>query len=278
MLRLKQLLLICGLVFSAVADNDYVQSGGVLTVAEGKRLIAKSIAQLPQVQKAMKEGIVIICRGTTDTYVAEELTGEKFPHGPFTTGKIYPAKNAKKVSGHNSIPEVILVNGKWDKDLSLMDALEKLKAGDVVIKGGNALDYKNKLAGVCIGAPDSGTTGKFMPYVVARKAHLIVPIGLEKQVTTDLVTLSKKMQEPIENLSYVPSMFLLAGHIVTEIEAVKAFADVEVFDAASGGIGGAEGSTWLVVRGSKEQVLKAMDVINSVLGEKPFADVTDEQE
>ncbi len=278
MLRVKHLLLICGLVFSAAASEDYVQAGSVLTVAEGKRLIAKSIAQLPQVQMAMKDGIVIICRGTTDTYVAEELIGEKFPHGPFTTGKIYPSKNAKKVSGQNPIPEIVLVNGKWDKDMSFMEALEKLKGGDVVIKGANALDYKNKLAGVCIGAPDSGTTGKFMPYVVARKAHLIIPIGLEKQVTTDLVTLSKKMMEPVESLSYVPSMFLLNGHIVTEIEAVKAFADVEVFDAASGGIGGAEGSTWLVVRGTKEQVQKAMDVINSVLGEKPFADVEDEKE
>lgn len=278
MFRVKHLLLICCLAFSVMAADDYVQSGGVLTVAEGKRLIAKSIAQLPEVKKAMAEGVVIICRGTTDTYVAEELTGEKFPHGPFTTGKVYPAKNAKKVAGQGSIPEIVLVNGKWDKELSIMDALEKLKPGDVVIKGANALDYEHKLAGVCIGAPDSGTTGKFMPYVVARKAHLIIPVGLEKQVTTDLITLSKKMTEPVESVGYVPSMFLLNGHIVTELEAVRAFADVEVFDAASGGVGGAEGSTWLVVRGSKEQVQKAMDVITSVQGEKPFADVEEQED
>jgi hypothetical protein len=269
-------LLISTFVFAA--GKDIVQGGGVLTVAEGKRLIAKSIVNLPEVEKALKDGIVIICRGTTNTYVAKELLGKDFEHGPFTTGKIYPSTDAKKVSAGEPITEIVLVNGKWDKDLSFTDALAKLKGGDVVIKGANALDYKNKLAGVCIGAPDSGTTGKFMPYVVARKAHLIVPIGLEKQVTTDLVTLSAKMQEPIEFLSYVPSMFLLNGKIVTEIEAIKTFADVEAFDGASGGIGGAEGSSWLVVRGERAEVEKALKVIESVQGEKPFADVSEDDE
>lgn len=278
MFKVKHILIVCCLAFYAAAAQDYVQSGGVLTVAEGKRLIAKSISRLPEVQKALAEGMVIICKGTTNTYIAEELTGEKFPHGPFTTGKIYPSVDAKKVRENPRMQEIVLINGKWDKELSMAEALEKLKPGDVVIKGANALDYTNRLAGVCIGAPDSGTTGKFMPYVVARKAHLIVPIGLEKQVTGDLLTLSKKMQQPVESVGYVPSMFLLNGHIVTEIEALKAFADVEVFDAASGGVGGAEGATWLVVRGAKEQVLKAMEVIESVRGEKPFADVADEKE
>ncbi|MFI4912410.1 MAG: hypothetical protein ACIAQZ_12155 [Sedimentisphaeraceae bacterium JB056] len=260
----------------ANADTDKVQAGGILTVAEGKRLIGKSIARLPEVKKALEQGIVIICRGTTNTYVAEEILGQKFEHGPFTTGKIYPSTDAKKVSRGNPISEIVLINGKWEKEVSFKEALEQLKPGDVVIKGGNALDYKNKLAGVCIGAPDGGTTGKFMPYVVARKAHLIIPIGLEKQVTTDLITLSEKMQEPIEYLSYVPSMFLLNGKIVTEIEAIKTFADVEAFDGASGGIGGAEGSTWIVVRGKKEEVEKALKTIESVQGEKPFADTDTE--
>jgi hypothetical protein len=273
------LLLVFSLVLAAQesGSKDKVQAGGVLTVAEGKRLIAKAVADLPEVKKAMKEGIVIICRGTTNTYVAEEILGEEFEHGPFTTGKIYPSTDAKKVSRGNPISEIVLINGQWDKDMSFTDALQKLRAGDVVIKGANALDYENKLAGVCIGAPDSGTTGKFMPYVVARKAHLIIPVGLEKQVTTDLVTLSAKMQEPIEYLSYVPSMFLLNGKIVTEIEAIKTFADVEAFDGASGGIGGAEGSSWLVVRGERAEVEKALKAIESVQGEKPFADADTEK-
>ena len=41
----------------------------VLTVAESKRLIAKGVAALPQVQRAMKEGIVAVAPGTTNGYV-----------------------------------------------------------------------------------------------------------------------------------------------------------------------------------------------------------------
>jgi len=267
-------IIIACFVFTAIADkqSDYVQGGGVLTVAEGKRLIAKGVANLPQVQAALKNGVVIICRGTTNTYVAEEILNTDFEHGPFTTGKIYPAQNAKTVPTGEPITEIVLIDGKWDKEISFIEALENLAPGDVVIKGANALDYENKLAGVCIGARDSGTTGKFMPYVVARKAHLVIPIGLEKQVTTDLLTLSAKMQQPVETIGYVPSMFLLNGIIVTEIEALKTFADVEVFDGASGGIGGAEGAAWLIARGSKKEVQKALEVIEAVQGEKPFAD------
>ena len=53
-----------------------------------------------------------------------------------------------------------------------------MKPGDVVIEGGNALDYKNKPVGVDIGSPDSGTTGTIFAYVVGRKAYLVIPIGL----------------------------------------------------------------------------------------------------
>jgi len=69
----------------------------------------------------------------------------------------------------------------------------------VVIKGANALDYKNKLAAVNILDPFGGTTGITMPLIVARKAHLVIPVGLEKLVAGDIVDLTLKMRETCGN-------------------------------------------------------------------------------
>ena len=82
--------------------------------------------------------------------------------------------------------------------------------------------------------------------------------------------ISNKMREPIPSLNKTPSMFLLTGHIVTEIEALNILADVTAFQAAAGGIGGAEGAVWLVFRGNRENVEKALRLVEGIQGEPPF--------
>ena len=61
----------------AAEPAKIVQSGAILTVAESKRLIAKAVAQMPIVKNALANGMVIIIKGTTNAYVAEEITGQK---------------------------------------------------------------------------------------------------------------------------------------------------------------------------------------------------------
>ena len=150
--------------------------------------------------------------------------------------------------------------------------LKKLKPGDVVIKGANALNYKNKLAAVMIGAPDAGTTGTIIPYITGRKAKLIIPIGLEKEIGDDIIESVKKMQQPYESINDVYNMYLYTGDIITEIEALKILADVSVTHIASGGIGGAEGSVRLLIRGPEKNVRKALDIIKQIQGEPPFVE------
>src|SRR4030042_1778927 len=152
-------------ILSAAEPAKIVQSGAILTVAESKRLIGKAVAQMPIVKNALANGMVIIIKGTTNSYVAEEITGKKADRAAFVRGRIQPAKGGKKLPDVKAPPDIILEKGKII-DLPLTEAVKKLKPGDVVIKGGNALDYKNKLAGVNIGAPEAGTTGTTMPYVV----------------------------------------------------------------------------------------------------------------
>lgn len=258
---------------SSSKADETVQAQVILTVSEGKRLIAKAVAQMPVVKKALQDGMVIIGRGTTNTYVAEELTGQKIAHGAYVIGWTGPAVGGRTLDSTERMEEIVLVKGEVLPDLSMDDALKQLKAGDVVIKGANALDRKRQLAGVLIGGgpnSSSGTTGKLMPVVVGRKAHLIIPIGLEKQVDEDVVEIANKMREPLESLNSIPSMFLLNGHILTEIEALELLAGVSVFQAAAGGIGGAEGAARLICRGTREQVERALNIVGSIQGEPPF--------
>ena len=61
----------------------------VLTSSESKRLVAKGVAALPEVRQALQEGFVIIGRGTTNAFVAEELTGGKIENkGHYAAGFI----------------------------------------------------------------------------------------------------------------------------------------------------------------------------------------------
>jgi hypothetical protein len=261
------------------------QSGVILNVAESKRLIGKAVAQMPIVKNALKNGMVIIIKGTTNSYVAEEITGQKVAHGEFVTGRIEPEKGAKKLLAVNAAaPHLILEKGKV-VNIPLPDAAKKLKAGDVVMKGANALDYKNKMAAVDILDPSGGTTGITMPFIVARKAHLVIPVGLEKLVAGDVVDLTLKMREPMESLPVpaglssapfpghiLPSMWLLTGEIVTELEAIKILTGATAFQSSAGGISGAEGAVWLVFRGTRDQVEKAMELVHSVQGEPPYTE------
>jgi len=254
----------------AQGQEQIVQAHAVFTVSESKRLIAKAVARMPIVANALRNGMVIVCRGTTNTYVAEELLGRKIPHGAFVLGNVTPQKGGKQLPKADTMPEVVLVKGQHRPDLALDEALQRLAPGDVVLKGGNALDYANKTVGVWIGSPTGGTTGKIMPIIAARKAHLVIPIGLEKQVAGKVTDIADKTTQSVDDLTKLPRMRILTGHLVTEIEALKILANVEAFQASAGGIGGAEGAVWMVWRGRPEDVEKARQIAASVQGEPPF--------
>jgi len=203
--------------------------------------------------------------------VVEEITGKKIEKAAYVRGRVEPVEGGKKLPSVNVLDDLVLENGK-ETSLPLTEAVKKLEPGDVVIKGANALDYRNKLAGVNIRDLSSGTTGIIMPHVVGKKAYLVIPIGLEKLVAGDLVDISLKMREPVESLNPVQSMFLITGEIVTELEAIKVLTGATAFQASAGGIAGAEGAAWVVFRGTRDQVTKVMELVESIQGEPPFVE------
>ena len=246
---------------------DDVMSGFSLTVAEGKRLIAKGIMVHPLVKQKMESGMIIITKGTTNTYIAEEMAGLKEEHGKFMTGNI--SNKPVKIEG-DRVPEIVIVNGK-QVDMSFKDALTALKPGDIIFKGGNLLNYEKKQVAATIGAPDGGTVGRIQPYTAEGPGHLIVPIGLEKETYGDLYEYEKILSQDVKKTVSLPRIIVHKNaEIFTEIEAIKLFGKVEIVPFASGGISGSEGGKSFAIYGSQTEVDKVMKAISEVRGEEPF--------
>ncbi len=252
------------------APQSKVLAHAVFTVAESKRLIAKAVARMPLVQRALKRGKVIVCKGTSNTYVAEELLGRPIPHGAYVIGHVTPQKNGRSMPSVERMSEVVLVDGKYRPEMTLDQALQERQPGDVVIKGGNALDYAHRTVGVWTGSASGGTVGKILPLVTKRKAHLVIPIGLEKLVPGRIEDIAERTADRSDYVTDVPRMRVLKGRIVTEIEALQILANVEAFQASAGGVGGAEGAVWMIWQGTPENVELARAIAAAVQGEKPF--------
>lgn len=252
------------------------KASAVLTVSESKRLIAKGVAALLSVRRALKEGIIAIAKGTTNAYIVEELLGMTIDKPAYTIGVTLP-KRTMHTTGlrDQKLPDVVLKNGVPVEGMTVIEAVQQMKKGDVFIKGANALDYKRKVAGILVGHPEGGTIGATFGIVIARRIELVIPVGLEKLVYDDIESLSIKTRvlDGDEILNETPPLVPVTGTIITEIEAFKLLCNVDATLIAAGGVGGAEGAVRLLIEGTKEEVLKALELIESIQGEPPLIPV-----
>ena len=253
-----------------VLKSNEVLAGVNLTVAESKRLIAEGIANHPDVQKKMKSGMIIITRGTTNTYIAERLIGLDASHGRFMSGHIIPEGSKKIKLDLPKIPEIILIDGK-NVEMTLSQAMNLIKKDDIVLKGANLLNYERGQAAVCIGSPTGGTLGTIRPFVDKGKGRLIIPVGLEKEVWGDLNDYEKILNQDARRLNDIPHVWVhKSGEIFTEIEALKVFGKVNVIPYGAGGIAGREGGISLAIYGDSTEVKKVIEVVRKIQGEKAF--------
>jgi len=236
-----------------------------LTVSESKRLIAKGFKEHPAVKRALREGTVAIAKGTTNAYIVEELTGEKIDKTKYVAGvtKRYGKTDA-------SLPALVLRKGERLEGMSEVEALKDMGEGDIFAKGANALNYALGQAGILIGHPTGGTIGAALGTIVARRIHLIIPVGLEKSIPTDMEVAHAELARADEMAEKGPTLMPVAGEILTEIEAIEILTGARVMPVAAGGVGGAEGAVWLSVSGPKEKIEKVRELREEVLGEPPF--------
>ena len=250
----------------------------VVTPSAGKRLIAKALAAHPVVLDALKNGTLVIIAGTTNGYVAEEILkslgiSAGFSRKRFFRGITLPpgsdVTSEGRLSDESAFPgDVAITRGEWRKGKTIVDLIDELKEGDVILKGANAVDLQRKQAAILIGHPKAGTIAVALQAVLGRRVKLIIPVGLEKRVDGDLCRLAEKVNEPsAEGIRLFPTL----GQVFTELEAVQFLTGATAELIAAGGVCGAEGCCWLAVSGTEEQKEAAKKLLASVASEPAFS-------
>lgn len=249
----------------------------VLTIAAGKRLIAKAVAAHPAIQAALRSGTIVIIAGTTNGYVAEEVLAlagqaEGFSRRRFFRGITLPphipATEAGRLPDETGFPgDVVIVKGEWRQGKTIFDIVDDLKEGDVILKGANSLDLSHKRAAILIGDRRGGTTVAFLQAVVGRRVRLLLPVGLEKRISGNLDELAAKLNAPG---AHGARLLPVPGEVVSEIEAISILSGATAELVAGGGVCGAEGSVWLAISGKSEEEKRAKELIESLAKEPSF--------
>lgn len=241
----------------------------VLNPTTAKRLIAQGVAVHPLVSAALRQGTVIVTQGTTNGYVAAALSNTAIDQGAFAAGLIDAQWNVNARLGEAT--DLVLKIGQripFQEDT----VLEALTAGDVIIKGGNAIDPFGTV-GVLMAAPNGGTAGRYVPTAQARGVNIIIPISIAKSIHASIADLSMEMGSRRIDLAMglACGMYPLVGHLVTEIEALAMLFDVQATHVCSGGIGAGTGSVSLLIEGKETAVRSAFTRIEelSLLSEIP---------
>ncbi len=254
----------------------------VLTPPESKKLIAKAVANLALVRQAATDGMVVIHPSSSTYFIFEELTGAKPRTNYWVCGVVTPrgmcVEMAMTVGNHS--PRTVkfdpgelrglwaIKKGKVLLEKTLGELMEDITAGDVFIKGANALDPQGNV-GILTG--ESASLGKVLATQRKKKFSLIYPVGLEKLIPSPVrqAALEAKQAKYTYGMGLPAGLFPCpVGKTITEIDAVKMLSGATAVPIASGGLGGAEGATVLVIKGTNAQVTDALKFIEQAKGAK----------
>lgn len=239
----------------------------VLPPGAARRLIARGVTRLPEVQRALHEGLVVVTLGTTNAYVAEEILGRPIERERFCAG--YIGDTLTWVRPDRQAKPLVLRRGQA-VDLSLDEVLAELKAGDVLIKGANVLDPEG-VCGVFMASPAGGTVGKFAIPALARGVETVIPISCAKSIHGYVTALAREVGigKVKEATGSAIGLYPLVGRVVTEVEAVALLYGARAVHLASGGIGGGTGAVTLLVVGEAEQVRRAFAELSLLARTEP---------
>ncbi|MFW5781910.1 MAG: hypothetical protein ACOCWO_01305 [Candidatus Muiribacteriaceae bacterium] len=230
----------------------------VLLPSQSKTLIGKAIWQRKSIERCMSEKRkIVICRGTTNSYLLEEFQKAPLEKERFTTGVVMPG--GKYWIDNQKISEKVIDCGIL-KDFDFEKDMSTLESGDIVLKGANSINYAKSTAGILILNKAGGTLNHIFEAVFGRRVRLIVPAGLEKEVSFDLDEMSEMMGEA-DCTAETPRLFSIRTDLFTEIEAISVLTEgkVEAYHIATGGIKGAQGAVRLLLDGDKEEVERIVE-------------------
>lgn len=237
----------------------------VLSTSQSKRLIGMGLARWPPIVERLDRGMILITKGTTNRYVAEEILGESLVEHRFAWGLVVPPGTPRH---GEDIPEIVIVDGKRT-EMEYGEAVDLLSPGDIYLKGGNALNYPTRTVGVLSSSPIGGTIGRSMPRVIGSRVRLVIPVGLEKCVPGPIEEISRCMNDPGAGTNG-STMYTIRGEVFTEIEALSVLTGAKATHVASGGVLSYEGAVRLVVTGNEEEIRRFENVEKSLEDEPPY--------
>jgi len=247
-----------------------MQSLFTLTPAESKRLIGKGIAALPEIQHAKKNGYLLVGRGSTNAYILEELLGKKIKKEGYVAGQVI--KGVLCVLGAEERTQPVTFHKGEPLAVEPGAVLDKLGPGDILLKGGNALDGDGNV-GVCMASPTGGTMGQFYMAMKARGLEIIYPIGLEKMIpSVEAAAQFGGTQSLGKTIGTRVGMACVAdGRVFTELDAVEALFEIYAVHFASGGWAAPEGCVTIAVEGPDAKVNKCLKFVEQkIKGEPPL--------
>ena len=254
-----------------------------LTPAEAKKLLAKGVASMPIVRKALKKGMVVIHPGSTSLFLVEELTG-KMPEGVWVCGTVFPkgmcVSYERQQSTYLKAPDPgkkhdpgqfpftwVLEKGGFQTGIPLRSILDKMGHEDVYVKGANAIDPEGRV-GVLYASRAAGTIAKVIAASKRKGFPILLPIGLEKLIPGSLLKAAKTASRERTDIAMgIPvGLIPVPGQAVTEVLAIHLLSGAEAVVISAGGLAGAEGATTLVIQGTAEKVNRALEVIRRCKG------------
>ena len=249
----------------------------VLTHSECKRLIAKGLAEHPEITEALEDNKIFIARGSTTAYVLEELLGEKFVKEHYVAGQVTGEKEnlfrLGSLKGEKRLKEVVIDKGKKTEVNDFREALKEFMPGDVILKGGNTLG-SDGIAGVYLAHPEGGTIGGIVPIAIARGISIIVPISLSRLIDDEVWELSQIVGnqdiDPEYTMGLPIGIMPRPGEVFTELEAFDLlYPNVTVFQIGAGGVGSGEGSLHFLLLGEDEDVKDAYSSLVQLIKDEP---------
>ena len=237
----------------------------VLSAGAAKRVIAKGVVVLPTVKNALVKGTIVITLGTTNAIVAEEILGRAIDRTAFAAGFIDNRFNINERLGE--MDKIIIRNGE-EIEIDQQELLDSLGTGDVIIKGGNAIDPWGNV-GVLMASRTAGTVGRYYSIALARGVEVVIPISLQKAIHTPIDELARQMgSKRIDLYMGLPcGMHPIDGHVTTEIDALETLFPVQVAQIAGGGVGSGAGSVSLLITGQESAVRAAFDLVKNISAE-----------
>jgi len=256
-----------------------------LTPTEAKRFVAMAVARMPETLTAREKGIMALHPSSSTYFLVEELTGSRPQTDVWMCGAIAPKglcvewgsyaqvalHDAPFLSKPGLFPFTWIVkDGKMQPPMGIDELCQILGPDDVYVKGGNAMDPSGNV-GVLIGSMAEGTIARVASAHKKRGFKIVFTMGMEKLLPISIKEASRAVGAP-GKLDY--SMGIRCGLIpvpgitVSEVEAAKIIGGVEAVPISAGGVGGAEGSVVLVIKGEKAGVMKAVEAMEASKGAK----------